>query len=503
MLRTSECCPQRKPSRERSLEDVQVEIQKLLEREFIVEIKQVGHNVPEWYLPMQAVLTPDRTTKLRLVYDASAKGQNGKSLNDHLEKGPNYINSLPNVLMAWRLDQVAYSRDMRKMFNQIRIHPDDQVFHRFLWRINESKQPRVYQWVRLSFGDKHAPDIAAAAIKTLAKQKALKQQLEDTKKDLLDRNDDVIEKQRKINELYAILESGGEDSDPLKEVIKELRDKELRDDVEIKDRENAKLQKQLRLAESKTANLHSTLEDTNENLLVAENEREELKLRVESLSVDIKMRDQALEEAQKKEKTKGDMAVYRNKMTRPEAEINQRKRDKDDLEDELNRLKNNEAELKRQLQAAWDKQNKDKRKNLEWRKNTLSPLEQELQRAKAQIKKLEKTKSAQVKKIEELQDELDDRDRKIAELENELENQDELDAGSLQLADIDFKRDSTALQNVVSERDTALKDLQKVKGKLWSLEHDLDVQKSKDSQQQNLINEGNNLNEKLKDELRQ
>ena len=189
-------------------------------------------------------------------------------------------------------------------------------------------------------------------------------------------------------------------------------------------------------------------------------------------------------------------------MTRLEAEINQQERDKDDLEDELNRLKNNEANLKRQLQAAWDKQNKDKRKNLEWRKNTLSPLEQVLQRAKAQIKKLEKTKSAQVKKIEEWQDELDDRDNKIAELENELENQDELDAGPLKLADIDFKRDSTALQNVVSERDTALKDLQKVRSKLWSLEHDLDVEKSKDSQQQNLINEENNLNEKLKDELR-
>ena len=118
---------------------------------------------------MQAILTPDRTTKLRLVYDASAKGQNGKSLNDHLEKGPNYINSLPNVLMAWRFDQVAYSGDMRKMFNQVRIHPDDQVFHRFLWRTNESEEPRVYQWVRLNFGDKPAPDIAAAVIKTFAK----------------------------------------------------------------------------------------------------------------------------------------------------------------------------------------------------------------------------------------------------------------------------------------------------------------------------------------------
>ena len=53
--------------------------------------------------------------------------------------------------MAWRFDQVAYSGDMRKMFSQVRIHPDDQVVHIFLWRTNESEQPRVYQWVRLNF----------------------------------------------------------------------------------------------------------------------------------------------------------------------------------------------------------------------------------------------------------------------------------------------------------------------------------------------------------------
>ena len=95
-----------------------------------------------------------------------SEGSKGKV---HLEKGPNYINSLPNVLMAWRFDKVAYTGDVRKMFNQVLIHPDDQVFHRFLWRTNESFKPKVYQWKRLNFGDKPAPDIAAGAIITLAK----------------------------------------------------------------------------------------------------------------------------------------------------------------------------------------------------------------------------------------------------------------------------------------------------------------------------------------------
>ena len=151
--------------------EIQNEINKLIEEKFVKEIppQQVNHDEPEWYLPIHAVFTPDRSTKIRLVFDASAKGPNGKSLNEHLEKGPNYINSLPNVLIAWRLDHVAYAGDIRKMFNQVLIHPNDQVFHRFLWRTNKEEKPKVYQWVRLNFGDKPAPDIATGAINTLAR----------------------------------------------------------------------------------------------------------------------------------------------------------------------------------------------------------------------------------------------------------------------------------------------------------------------------------------------
>ena len=72
------------------LEIVESEVQKLLEQDFVVEIppESVNQDQPEWYLPLQAVFTPDRTTQVRLVFDASAKGPRGKSPNDHLEKGP-------------------------------------------------------------------------------------------------------------------------------------------------------------------------------------------------------------------------------------------------------------------------------------------------------------------------------------------------------------------------------------------------------------------------------
>ena len=153
------------------IEIVDDEVQKLVDQGFVVKIptEQVDHSLPEWYLPLQAVFTPDKTTKVRLVFDSSSKGHDGLSLNDHLEKGPNYINSLANVLIAWRWNTIAYAGDVRKMFNQVVVHPDDQIYHRFLWRRNRNDHPTVYQWLRLNFGDKPAPDIASNAINTLAK----------------------------------------------------------------------------------------------------------------------------------------------------------------------------------------------------------------------------------------------------------------------------------------------------------------------------------------------
>ena len=150
---------------------VDEEVRKLLEQNFVTKVppEQIDHGKPEWYLPLQAVFTPERTTKVRLVFDSSSKGHDGLSLNDHLEKGPNFINSLLDVLAAWRWNEVAFTGDVRKMFNQVLVHPEDQVYHRFLWRNKTTDSPTVYQWLRLNFGDKPAPDIATNAINTLAK----------------------------------------------------------------------------------------------------------------------------------------------------------------------------------------------------------------------------------------------------------------------------------------------------------------------------------------------
>ncbi|KAL9977059.1 hypothetical protein ACROYT_G014423 [Oculina patagonica] len=70
------------------------------------------------YLPHHAVVRKDReTTKVRIVYDGSAKsGKQEKSLNDCLETGPNHIPHVFNMLANFRKNPVGITADIEKAF---------------------------------------------------------------------------------------------------------------------------------------------------------------------------------------------------------------------------------------------------------------------------------------------------------------------------------------------------------------------------------------------------
>ena len=82
-----------------------------------------------WYLPYHPVISDTKNTKVRIVFDYAAK-VNGISLNDLLEKGPNLLNDLTGILLRFRKYRYAVAGDISKMFLQILLHPEDQVFHR-------------------------------------------------------------------------------------------------------------------------------------------------------------------------------------------------------------------------------------------------------------------------------------------------------------------------------------------------------------------------------------
>jgi hypothetical protein len=92
--------------------------------------KPNGH---EFYIPHKPVIRENAdSTKLRIVYDASAKeSAEAPSLNDCLRTGPSLQNKLWSVFVRGRFHPVAVSGDFHKAFLQVRIKAEDRDALRF------------------------------------------------------------------------------------------------------------------------------------------------------------------------------------------------------------------------------------------------------------------------------------------------------------------------------------------------------------------------------------
>ncbi|KAJ8027606.1 hypothetical protein HOLleu_32800 [Holothuria leucospilota] len=119
---------------------------------------------PVFYLPHRPVVSDSiLTTKVRPVFDASAKGFNNLSLNDCLEAGPCLLGNLVDILIRFRRWPIAITADITKAFLQIKVRKQDQDVHRFLW--THEGETRVMRFVRVPFGNKSSPFLLNATIK--------------------------------------------------------------------------------------------------------------------------------------------------------------------------------------------------------------------------------------------------------------------------------------------------------------------------------------------------
>ena len=112
-------------------------------------------------------------TKIRAVFDASAKSSSSTSLNDILQVGPTIHSPLIDVLLRFRLHQIALTADVSKMYRAIKLAESDRDLHRFVWRSNPDDPLRDYRMTRIMFGVSASSFVANMSVKQNALDHAL------------------------------------------------------------------------------------------------------------------------------------------------------------------------------------------------------------------------------------------------------------------------------------------------------------------------------------------
>lgn len=147
--------------------------------EFMAEYLALGHMIEVhdnpndgYFLPHHAVYKEaSSTTKIRVVFDASARTTSGFSLNDALEIGPTVQNDLITILLRFCCFPVALTADIPKMYRQVNVHKDDRKYQRILW-LNSKNEVGTFELTTVTYGCSSAPYLATRTLMQLAKDEA-------------------------------------------------------------------------------------------------------------------------------------------------------------------------------------------------------------------------------------------------------------------------------------------------------------------------------------------
>lgn len=125
--------------------------------------------VNTYYLPHHAVVRLFSTsTKLRVVFDGSAKPEKGNSLNDELLTGPPLQQDICDLITRWRQHKICFIADIQQMYRQILVSKKDVDYQRILWRENASQDVKEYRLLTVTYGTSSAPFLAIRVLHQLA-----------------------------------------------------------------------------------------------------------------------------------------------------------------------------------------------------------------------------------------------------------------------------------------------------------------------------------------------
>ncbi|GFW42303.1 DUF1758 domain-containing protein [Trichonephila clavipes] len=106
------------------------------------------------------------TTKIRPVFNASAREKGKPSLNDCLYKGVNLIELIPDILDRFRIYPIGIVADIEKAFLMLSVAPKDRDYLRFFPPCNEKQL--VYRHCPVVFGLSSSPYLLNASFGKLA-----------------------------------------------------------------------------------------------------------------------------------------------------------------------------------------------------------------------------------------------------------------------------------------------------------------------------------------------
>ncbi|XP_011684757.1 PREDICTED: uncharacterized protein LOC105448095 [Wasmannia auropunctata] len=161
---------ERRLKRQSSIKDEYVQFMREYEQKGHMSLVMPSSIVKEkaYFIPHQPVLRPESiTTKLRVVFDASAKTDNNNSLNNMLMAGPNLQGDLLHILLRFRNYEFVLTGDIAMMFCQILIAEEDRNLQHILWREKEEHPLKTFALNTVTYGTKSAPYLVMRCLKQL------------------------------------------------------------------------------------------------------------------------------------------------------------------------------------------------------------------------------------------------------------------------------------------------------------------------------------------------
>lgn len=191
---------------------------------FMKEYLDLGHmelttkyEPREYFIPHHPIIREaSLTTKLRVVFDATAPSDNGVSLNDALHTGPLLLSDLWKILVRFRWHKVVFVADISKMYRCIWVHKDHQKYQKVFYRFDQKEAVQEYKLKTLTYGTKSAPSLAIACLKEIATENKVEfpescERIEDDffMDDLMSGAETVEAARERVVEISALLDNYG------------------------------------------------------------------------------------------------------------------------------------------------------------------------------------------------------------------------------------------------------------------------------------------------------